>query len=63
MFFTNKVKAAVERAGGATYVANQLKCSGTAVHAWIRKARVSNIEKAKLLSELSGISVLELRPC
>lgn len=63
MIFVNKVKLAVEKAGGPTYVAIQLKCSGTAVQAWVRNGRVSNIEKAKLLSELSGVSVLEIRPC
>ncbi len=63
MFFTNKVKNAVDKAGGVTYVAIQLKCSGTAVHAWIRNGRVSNIEKAKHLAEMSGVSLLEIRPC
>lgn len=63
MIFTNKVREAVDKAGGPTYVAVQFKCSGTAVHAWIRNGRVGNIEKARLLSELSGIDVLELRPC
>jgi hypothetical protein len=63
MFFKNKVKNAVERAGGVTHVANQLKCSGTSVHSWVRNGRVSNIEKAKLLSEMSGVALLDLRPC
>lgn len=59
----NNVRRAVQIAGGPTFVANKLKCSGSTVHAWIRMQRVSNIEKAKALSELSGISVRELRPC
>lgn len=63
MFFTNKVKDAVYKSGGPTYVAIQMKCSGTAVQAWIRNGRVSNIEKAKLLSEMSGVALLEIRPC
>ena len=63
MFFTNNVKQAVDRAGGATHVANQLKCSGTSVHSWVRNGRVSNIEKAKLLSEMSGVALLDIRPC
>ncbi len=63
MIFTNKVREAVDKAGGPTYVAVQFKCSGTAVHAWIRNGRVGNIEKAKLLSELSGVAVKDLRPC
>jgi hypothetical protein len=63
MFFTNKVKEAVDKAGGPTYTAIQLKCAGTTIHAWVRNGRVSNIEKAKLLSELSGVAVKDLRPC
>lgn len=59
----NKVKLAVYRAGGPTYVANSLNCSGTAVHAWIRQGRVGNLEKAKQLAALSGMDVLDIRPC
>lgn len=63
MFFTNNVKRAVDLAGGPSYVAIQLKCSGTAVHAWIRNGKVSNIEKATQLSKLSGVALSEIRPC
>lgn len=63
MIFINKVREAVDKAGGPTYVAVHFKCSGTAVHAWIRNGRVSNIDKAKQLAEMSGVSLLEIRPC
>jgi hypothetical protein len=59
----NSVKRAVQLAGGPTVVANKLKCSGATVHAWIKKERVSNIEKAKALSDISGIGIKEIRPC
>ena len=63
MLFTNKVKDAVYKAGGPTYVALQVGCSGTAVQAWIRSGRVGSMSKAILLSELSGVAVKDLRPC
>jgi hypothetical protein len=63
MFFTNKVKEAVARVGGPTYTAIQMKCAGTTIHTWCRNGRVSNIEKAKLLSELSGVALKDIRPC
>jgi len=63
MFFSNNVKIAVDKAGGATRVANELKCSGTAVFSWIRKGRVSNLDRAKQLAELSGVALEDLRPC
>ena len=63
MFFTNKVKLAVEMAGGPTQVANEIKVSNTAVHAWIRNGKVSNINNAKRLAEMSGIAISEIRPC
>lgn len=64
MFFNeNKVRVAVERVGGPTKVANAMSCSGTAVGAWIRARRVSDIDKATKLAELSGMKVEELRPC
>ena len=64
MFFEpNKVKIAVERLGGPTKTAIAMKCSGTAVGAWIRAERVSDIDKAELLAKLSGMTLKELRPC
>ena len=64
MFFEpNNVKDAVERLGGPTKTAIAMKCSGTAVGAWVRARRVSDIDKAAKLAELSGLSLQELRPC
>lgn len=63
MFLVNKVKNAVALAGGPTYTATKLGVTPTAVHAMIRNGRVSNIERAKLLSELSGVALKDIRPC
>lgn len=64
MFFTleNHVRLAVAKAGGPTYVSNQLLISNGAVHAWIQKGRVANLDYARKLSELSGVAVDLLRP-
>lgn len=59
----NYVKIAVNRAGGPTKVALLLGCSGTAVHAWIRKKKISDLTKASKLAEVAGMNVRELRPC
>jgi hypothetical protein len=63
MDFSNKVKIAVDRAGGPTKVALQMGCSGSAVFAWIRKREVSDIDKAKKLAEIAGMDLREIRPC
>lgn len=63
MDFQNKVKIAVQRVGGPTQVALQIGCSGSAVHAWIRKRKVSDINKARKLAELAGMELREVRPC
>lgn len=64
MFYEeNKVRIAVNRVGGMTKTAIAMKCSGTAVGAWIRARRVSDIDKATKLAGLSGMSLQELRPC
>jgi hypothetical protein len=36
--------------------------SNGAVHSWIKKRRVTNIDFARKLSELSGIPVEKIRP-
>jgi hypothetical protein len=61
--FQNKVKIAVQRAGGRTKVANIMGCSGSAVFAWIRKENVPDIDKATKLAEMTGMQIRELRPC
>jgi DNA invertase Pin-like site-specific DNA recombinase len=63
MFFNNGVKTAVNKAGGPSRVAIELRCSGTTVHNWIRQGRVSNLDKAQKLAELANMDVLEIRPC
>lgn len=60
--YQNNVKIAVERAGGPTKVALLIGCSGAAVHLWIRQRRISDISKAKILAEIAGMDVAELRP-
>jgi DNA-binding transcriptional regulator YdaS (Cro superfamily) len=65
MLFQNKnnVSVAVERAGGPTRVALLLECSGTSVHNWIRRKKITDIKKAAKLAKLVGMSVEDLRPC
>ncbi len=63
MLSQNHVKVAVQRAGGPTQVALALGCSGTAVHSWIRKRKITDINKARKLAELAGMQLQELRPC
>lgn len=63
MDFSNKVKIAVDRAGGPTKVALQMGCSGSAVFAWVRKQNVPDIDRATKLAAISGMQVRELRPC
>ena len=60
-FIENNVKKAVAKAGGPTYTSNQLNVSNGCVHKWIRAGRISNIDKAKKLSEISGIALEKLR--
>ena len=62
MFFQeNHVRSAVQKAGGPTHISNQLNVSNGCVHKWIRAGRISKINQAKKLSELSGVSVEKLR--
>ena len=63
MLTPNNVKIAVKRAGGPTKVALILGCSGTAVHAWMRKKKIPNIDKAEKLAKIAGMNVRDLRPC
>ena len=58
----NKIRSAVDAAGGATRVANHIGVSGKAVYRWIESGRVSSYDKAKKLAKLSGYKVEELRP-
>ena len=63
MFFQqNHVHLAVAKAGGATKVSNACGVSNSAVYKWIDGRRVPDIDQAKKLAELSGVSLENLRP-
>jgi DNA-binding transcriptional regulator YdaS (Cro superfamily) len=59
----NAVKKAVKIIGGVTKASNLLGVSNGAVHSWVKRRKVVNIDYAKMLSELSGIPVEKIRPC
>jgi len=63
MDFSNKVKIAVQRAGGPTKVSIKFGVSGSAVFSWIRKRNVPDIQRAEKLAEWAGMNVRDLRPC
>ena len=58
---SNHVVEAVKAAGGPTAVSNEIRVANATVHSWIQKRRVPNLDKAKQLSKLSGISLEKLR--
>lgn len=60
-FQPNHVKIAVDRLGGPTMAAVALSVSGTAIHNWIKQARINSIDKATLMATLSGMDVQQLR--
>ncbi|MES2279894.1 MAG: hypothetical protein V4542_00625 [Pseudomonadota bacterium] len=60
-FIENHVKSAVAKAGGPTFTSNKLHVSNSCIHSWVRKGRVSNIEMARKLSQLSGVPLEKLR--
>lgn len=57
----NKVKIAVNRAGGPTKVSNLLGCSNGSVHSWMKQGRISDIDKARALACHVGMAVEDLR--
>ncbi len=63
MFFTpdNHVRIAIAKAGGPTKISNQLLISNGAVHAWVRKGRIADLDFARKVSALSGVDVELLR--
>lgn len=61
-FNKNHVKTAVDTIGGVTRTSNLLNVSNGAVHAWINKGRVSNIDYARKLAELAGMKLEQVRP-
>ena len=58
----NHVKVAVARAGGPTRVSNLLGIANGTVHQWIKAQRVSNIQYAQKLADLTKMTVQQLRP-
>lgn len=56
----NQIKTAVDRAGGLTMTANQLKVSSVTVHGWIKQGRVPKLDKARHLAKLSKVPVEDL---
>ncbi len=58
----NQIRKAVDLVGGPTFTSNLCGVSNACVHKWIKAERVPNIEKARKLSELSGVAIAELRP-
>jgi DNA-binding transcriptional regulator YdaS (Cro superfamily) len=59
----NAVKKAVKIIGGVTKASNLLGVSNGAVHSWVKRRRVTNIDYARKLAELSGVGVERIRPC
>lgn len=59
----NAVKKAVERIGGVTKTSNLLGVSNGAVHSWVKKRRVTNIDYATKMAEMAKMRVEEIRPC
>lgn len=57
----NHVRQAVSRIGGPTKAAHAMGVSNTTIHQWIRDNRISDIDKAKAMSQLSGIKLESLR--
>ena len=54
--FQNNVQIAIDRIGGPTKAAHELEVSNTAIHTWIRDRRIPDIDQAKKLEKLSGVS-------
>ena len=60
--FINYVKTAVNRAGGLTQTAIELRVSPVTIHDWIQKGRIPKLDQAKKLAKLTGMKVEDLRP-
>jgi hypothetical protein len=55
------VKIAVEKIGGPTKAAHAVGVSNTTIHTWIKRNRIENIDKARIVAALSGIHLELLR--
>lgn len=56
------VKVAVDRLGGPTKTATAMAVSNTTIHNWIKRQRVSNVNKARQLAKLTGLQLQQMRP-
>lgn len=56
------VKMAVEMLGGPTKASNVLGVSNGTVQLWVKLGRISDIDKARQVAELTGIELSRLRP-
>jgi hypothetical protein len=57
----NYVRTAVDRLGGPTKASHVAGVSNTTIHLWINQGRISNIDKAKVFAQLTGIELQQLR--
>lgn len=55
------IKWAIEMLGGPTKASNTLGVSNGTVHAWIKAGRISDIDKARMVSEQTGCDLNILR--
>jgi hypothetical protein len=51
----NRIKDAVDKTGGPSFVARLLHVSSATIHNWIRLGYIPNIEKAMRLAEISKV--------
>ena len=58
----NNVRLAIDRAGGPTKISNLFNVSNGSVHNWIKTQRVPNIDHARQLASIAGMSVEQVRP-
>ncbi|MCP2085926.1 UNVERIFIED_ORG: DNA-binding transcriptional regulator YdaS (Cro superfamily) [Paraburkholderia sediminicola] len=61
-YIANNVKIAIARLGGPTKAAHLAEVSNATIHNWIKRARIVNIDKARLVAKLCGMDVQDLRP-
>lgn len=55
------VKRAIGMLGGPTKASNVLGVSNGTIHVWIKLGRISDIDMAKKVAELTGIELTKLR--
>lgn len=57
----NLVRVAVDRLGGPTKAAHIMAVSNTTIHSWMKRGKIVDIDKANLMSKVSGIDLQKLR--